>query len=72
MLIDELKILDVNKKIIARISPSDYFDFLYHTYLSTGAETFDFSVQSNDEYSSVLVQRNYVLFERNEKLRMDR
>ena len=69
-MIGELKILDVNKKIIARISPSDYFDFLYHTYLSTGAETFDFSVQSNDEYSSVLVQRNYVLFERNEKLRM--
>ena len=50
MLIDELKILDVNKKIIARISPSDYFDFLYHTYLDTGAETFDFSVQNNDKY----------------------
>ena len=70
MLIDELKILDANKKIIARISPSDYFDFLYHTYLDTGAETFDFSVQNNDKYSSILVQRNYVLFERNEKLKM--
>lgn len=69
-MLGDLQILDTNFKVIARISSSIYFDYNYHTYLDTGAETLDFSVQSKDEFEQVLKERNYVLFERNGKFKI--
>ena len=65
-----LIILNNDKKIIARISPSFYFDYNYHTYLETGAETFDFSVVLDEDIEQVLVEKNLVLFKRNDKYKM--
>ena len=69
-MLGELTILNSSKKIIARISPSFYFDYKYHTYLETGAETLDFSVQLDDKMEQILRERNYILFKRNNKYKM--
>ena len=69
-MLGELIILDRNKKIIARLTPSIYFDFNYHTYLETGAESFDFSVVLNDELEQSLIEKNFVMFIRNNKIKM--
>ena len=69
-MLGELIILNNDKKIIARISPSFYFDYNYHTYLETGAETFDFSVVLDEDIEQVLVEKNLVLFKRNDKYKM--
>ena len=69
-MLGELIILNNDKKIIARISPSFYFDYNYHTYLETGAETFDFSVVLDEDVEQVLVEKNLVLFKRNDKYKM--
>ena len=52
-MLGELIILNNDKKIIARISPSFYFDYNYHTYLETGAETFNFSVVLEEDIEQV-------------------
>jgi hypothetical protein len=66
----ELIILDSDKKICARLTPSLYFDYSYHPYLETGAETFDFSVTLDEELEQAITERNFVLFIRNNKYKM--
>jgi hypothetical protein len=66
----ELTILDSDKKICARLTPSLYFDYSYHPYLETGAETFDFSVTLDEELEQAITERNFVLFIRNNKYKM--
>lgn len=69
-MLGELIILDRNKKIIARVSPSFYFDYKYHSYLETGAESFDFSVRLDEELEQAIIEKNFVLFIRNNKIKM--
>ena len=69
-MLGELIILDSDKKICARLTPSLYFDYSYHAYLETGAETFDFSVTLDEELEQVITERNFVLFIRNNKYKM--
>lgn len=69
-MLGELIILDSDKKICARLTPSLYFDYSYHPYLETGAETFDFSVTLDEELEQVITERNFVLFIRNNKYKM--
>lgn len=69
-MLGELIILDSNKKICARLTPSLYFDYSYHPYLETGAETFDFSVTLDEELEQAITERNFVLFIRNNKYKM--
>ena len=69
-MLGEIIILDRNKKINARLTPSIYFDYSYKMYLETGAETFDFSVVLNEELEKVLIEKNFVLFIRNNKYKM--
>jgi len=66
----ELIILDSDKKICARLTPSLYFDYSYHPYLETGAETFDFSVTLDEELEQAITERNFVLLIRNNKYKM--
>lgn len=69
-MLGELIILDSDKKICARLTPSLYFDYSYHPYLETGAETFDFSVTLDEELEQAITERNFVLFIRNNKYKM--
>lgn len=69
-MLGELTILDSDKKICARLTPSLYFDYSYHPYLETGAETFDFSVTLDEELEQAITERNFVLFIRNNKYKM--
>ena len=69
-MLGELIILDSDKKICARLTPSLYFDYSYHPYLETGAETFDFSVTLDEELEQAIIERNFVLFIRNNKYKM--
>lgn len=69
-MLGELIILDSDKKICARLTPSLYFDYSYHPYLETGAETFDFSVTLGEELEQAITERNFVLFIRNNKYKM--
>ena len=69
-MLGELIILDSDKKICARLTPSLYFDYSYHPYLETGAETFDFSVTLDEELEQAITERNFVLFTRNNKYKM--
>ena len=69
-MLGELIILDSDKKICARLTPSLYFDYSYHSYLETGAETFDFSVTLDEELEQAITERNFVLFIRNNKYKM--
>ena len=47
-----------------------FFDFSYKEYLETGANTFDFSVVLDDELAQYVIEKNFVLFERNGKLKL--
>ena len=69
-MLGELIILDSDKKICARLTPSLYFDYSYHAYLETGAETFDFSVTLDEELEQAITERNFVLLIRNNKYKM--
>lgn len=69
-MLGELIILDSDKKICARLTPSLYFDYSYHPYLETGAETFDFSVTLDEELEQAITERNFILFIRNNKYKM--
>lgn len=69
-MLGELIILDSDKKICARLTPSLYFDYSYHPYLETGAETFDFSVTLDEELEQAITERNFVLLIRNNKYKM--
>lgn len=69
-MLGELIILDSDKKICARLTPSLYFDYSYYPYLETGAETFDFSVTLDEELEQAITERNFVLFIRNNKYKM--
>lgn len=72
-MLDNVFILDRNKKVVATLSlkgSNPFFDFSYKEYLETGASTFDFSIVLNDELSECVTERNFVLFKRNNKLKM--
>lgn len=72
-MLDSVFILDRNKKIVATLSlkgSNPFFDFSYHEYLATGANTFDFSIRLTEGLAEHIVEKNFVLFERNNKLKM--
>ena len=72
-MLDSIFILDRNKKPVAALSKNGsnpFFDFSYKEYLSTGASTFDFSLRLTHELAQCVIEKNFVLFERNNKLKL--
>lgn len=69
-MINEICILDENKKLLCILKHGIFYDYEYHSYLKTGADTFDFSVKINSYTSSKVKGKNFVLFFRNNKARM--
>ena len=69
-MINEICILDENKKLLCILPHGVFYDYEYHSYLKTGADTFDFSVKINKDTSNKVKVKNFVLFFRNNKARM--
>lgn len=69
-MINEIYILDGNKKLLCILPHGVFYDYEYHSYLKTGADTFDFSVKINSDTSNKVKGKNFVLFFRNNKARM--
>lgn len=69
-MINEIYILDENKKLLCILPHGVFYDYEYHSYLKTGADTFDFSVKINKDTASKVKGKNSVLFFRNNKARM--
>lgn len=69
-MINEIYILDENKKLLCILPHGIFYDYEYHSYLKTGADTFDFSVKINSDTSNKVKGKNFVLFFRNNKARM--
>ena len=69
-MIKEIYILDENKKLLCILPHGVFYDYEYHSYLKTGADTFDFSVKINKDTSNKVKVKNFVLFFRNNKARM--
>ena len=72
-MLDNVYILNRNKQVVATLSTegsNPFFDFSYHEYLTTGASTFDFSIILDRTLEEALLEKNFVLFERNGKLKM--
>lgn len=73
-MIKEVFILDRNKKVACILSNSTetktFFDYSYKSFLETGADIFDFSVQLNEVIEQYIVEMNYILFEYQGKYRL--
>lgn len=69
-MINEICILDENKKLLCILPHGVFYDYEYHSYLKTGADTFDFSVKINKDTASKVKGKNFVLFFRKNKARM--
>ena len=69
-MINEICILDENKKLLCILPHGVFYDYEYHSYLKTGADIFDFSVKINSDTSNKVKGKNFVLFFRNNKARM--
>lgn len=72
-MIDKLYILDENKKLTCILSNENevvFYDYEYHSYLNTGADTFDFSVKLNSDTKNKVKGKSFVLFFRNNRARM--
>lgn len=69
-MINEIYILDENKKLLCILPHGIFYDYEYHSYLKTGADTFDFSVKINSDTANKVKSKNFVLFFRNNKARM--
>ena len=69
-MINEIYILDENKKLLCILQHGIFYDYEYHSYLKTGADIFDFSVKINSDTSNKVKGKNFVLFFRNNKARM--
>lgn len=69
-MINEIYILDENKKLLCILPHGVFYDYEYYSYLKTGADTFDFSVKINKDTASKVKGKNFVLFFRNNKARM--
>ena len=64
-MINEICILDENKKLLCILPHGVFYDYEYHSYLKTGADIFDFSVKINSDTSNKVKGKNFVLFFRN-------
>lgn len=69
-MINEIYILDENKKLLCILPHGIFYDYEYHSYLKTGADIFDFSIKINSDTSNKVKGKNFVLFFRNNKARM--
>lgn len=69
-MINEIYILDKNKKLLCILPHGIFYDYEYHSYLKTGADIFDFSIKINSDTSNKVKGKNFVLFFRNNKARM--
>ena len=72
-MLDNVYVLNRNKQVVATLSiegSNPFFDYSYHEYLETGASTFDFSIILDRELEEALLEKNFVLFKRNDKLKM--
>ena len=69
-MINEIYILDENKKLLCILQHGIFYDYEYHSYLNTGADIFDFNVKINSDTSNKVKGKNFVLFFRNNKARM--
>ena len=66
-MIDMIYILDTNKKVVLTLNNESFYDYEYHTYLSTGADTFDFTVKDDKDK---IKTKYFVLFFRANKPRI--
>ena len=73
-MINNIYILDENKKLSCILSNTSeeivFYDYEYHSYLSTGADTFDFTVKINSYTKDKINSKNFVLFFRKNKARI--
>lgn len=69
-MIEEIYILDENKKLLCILPHGTFYDYEYHSYLSTGADIFDFNVKINSDTANKVKGKNFVLFFRKNKARM--
>ncbi|WP_155485266.1 hypothetical protein, partial [Paraclostridium sordellii] len=69
-MINEICILDSNKKLLCILPHGAFYDYEYHSYLNTGADTFDFHVKINNNTANKIKGRNFVLFFRGNRARM--
>lgn len=69
-MINEIYILDTNKKLLCILQHGEFYDYEYHSYIKTGADTLDFNVKINSNTMNKVKSKNFVLFFRNNKARM--
>lgn len=72
-MLDTIYILDENKKLDLILSNDDevtFFDYEYHSYLNTGADTFDFNVKLGKDSMKKVQGKSFVLLFRDNKARM--
>lgn len=64
---DNIKVLDENKKFIADIPASAFYEYDYHLYLETGAESLEFNTILNSRLAEVFAEKKFIYFTFNDK-----